>query len=136
MANILADMTVPDPVVNGLRRRGHDVVTTLEAGCALLTIDRLLHRAARERRALLTLDRDVLIAHDGWAATVGPASSPDSPRPPHSGVILMQVELAERFQEEMIAFLDGNPELPGWLYRWRPGHWYLRYPDQTWGMAS
>ena len=59
MARLLADENFPLPVVEELRRLGHDVVTALQAGMANQQIpdDVLLTSATSENRAVLTLNR-------------------------------------------------------------------------------
>ena len=59
MARLYADENFPLPVVEELRRLGHDVVTSWEAGnadCALPD-EAVLAFATAEQRALLTLNR-------------------------------------------------------------------------------
>lgn len=59
MANLYANENFPLPVVVALRRLGHDVLTSAEAGNAgrAAPDDEVLAFAAAERRALLTLNR-------------------------------------------------------------------------------
>jgi hypothetical protein len=59
MARLLADENFPLPVVVGLRRSGHDVLTTNEAALANQQTDdpALLAFAHNEGRAVLTLNR-------------------------------------------------------------------------------
>lgn len=59
MANLYANENFPLPVVVALRRLGHDVLTSAEAGNAGRSVpdDEVLAFAAAERRALLTLNR-------------------------------------------------------------------------------
>ena len=59
MAKFYANENFPLPVVQGLRERGHDVLTTLEAGKANQSIedDEALNLAASLERAVLTLNR-------------------------------------------------------------------------------
>lgn len=59
MAKLLADENFPFPVVEHLRRRGHDVVTMKDlgqsgAGCS---DEQVLQYAANEGRVILTMDR-------------------------------------------------------------------------------
>ncbi len=59
MAQLYSNENFPFPVVEALRVLGHDVLTSLEAGKAGLSIpdDQVLQFAAQERRALLTINR-------------------------------------------------------------------------------
>lgn len=59
MARLYADENLPLPVVEGLRRLGHDVLTALEAGKAGIaeTDEAVLTQARSDSRALLTLNR-------------------------------------------------------------------------------
>lgn len=59
MARLYANENFPLPVVEELRRLGHDVLTTLEAGMAGQAIpdEQVLDFATVEARALLTLNR-------------------------------------------------------------------------------
>jgi len=50
------DVHVPHAIADQLRRRGVDVVTAIEDGCALLPDDRLLERAGELGRVLFTQD--------------------------------------------------------------------------------
>jgi predicted nuclease of predicted toxin-antitoxin system len=67
MADLLADENFPLPVVEELRKRGHDVVTWPETGLANIRyVDPLvLQLAVREERALLTINRkDFIRLHE------------------------------------------------------------------------
>lgn len=59
MARIYANENFPLPVVEELRRLGHDMLTTLETGKAnqSITDDAVLALAIQGRRAVLTLNR-------------------------------------------------------------------------------
>ena len=59
MARLYSNENFPLPVVEGLRRPGHDVLTSLDAGNANRAIsdDDVLAFAAADRRVLLTLNR-------------------------------------------------------------------------------
>ncbi len=59
MARIYANENFPFPVVEELRRLGHDVLTTLDAGNAgkALPDEAVLAMAVAEKRILITLDR-------------------------------------------------------------------------------
>ena len=59
MARIYANENFPLPVVEELRRLGHDVLTVRETGGAnkCLTDDAVLDFACAEKRAVLTLNR-------------------------------------------------------------------------------
>ena len=59
MARLFADENFPLPVVEELRRLGHDVLTIQEAGMANQQVsdDALLRFASSQNRALLSLNR-------------------------------------------------------------------------------
>ena len=59
MARLFADENFPFPVVEALRRMGHDVVTVANVGKAgqALTDTALLQLAAADQRAVVTLNR-------------------------------------------------------------------------------
>lgn len=59
MARFYSNENFPLPVILQLRRAGHDVLTSLEAGKANQRIpdDQVLAFATQEKRALLTLNR-------------------------------------------------------------------------------
>ncbi len=59
MARLFADENFPKPVVEGLRDRGHDVVTLQETGEGGLSVpdDVVLARATAQGRAVLTMNR-------------------------------------------------------------------------------
>ena len=59
MARLYADENFPFPVVEELRRYGHDVLTLQEAGYGGQSIpdEAVLDHAFRENRALLTINR-------------------------------------------------------------------------------
>lgn len=59
MARLYANENFPLPVIEELRRPGHDVLTTLDAGNAnrALPDEEVLAFAIRENRALLTMNR-------------------------------------------------------------------------------
>jgi len=59
VARFFADENLPFPVVEALRRMGHDVVTVADAGNAgqALTDKAILQLAGADRRAVVTLNR-------------------------------------------------------------------------------
>lgn len=59
MARLFADENFPFPVVEALRRIGHDVVTVVDIGKAgqALTDKAILELAAADQRAVVTLNR-------------------------------------------------------------------------------
>ena len=59
MARLFADENLPFPVVEALRRIGHDVVTVADAGKAgqSLTDKVILELATADHRAVVTLNR-------------------------------------------------------------------------------
>jgi hypothetical protein len=81
MARFYSNENFPLPVVLELRRAGHDVLTSLEAGNANQRIpdDQVLAYAAQENRAVLTLNRrDFIKLH--------------KQHPAHSGIIACTVD--------------------------------------------
>lgn len=77
MTNLYANENFPLDVVRALRALGHDVLTSHEAGNAnqSITDETVLEFAARQKRALLTLNRrDFIREH--------------SQRPDHAGIIV------------------------------------------------
>ena len=59
MARLFADENFPFPVVEALRRIGHDVITVVDVGKAgqSLTDKAILELAAADQRAVITLNR-------------------------------------------------------------------------------
>lgn len=81
MARLYADESFPLPVVEELRRLGHDVRTCQEAGHAGqgMADDAVLAHASADQRALLTMNRLHFIRLHG--------ATPD-----HSGIIVCSVD--------------------------------------------
>ena len=113
MARFYANENFPRPVVEQLRRLGHDVLTihdTGEAGQAMAD-DAVLDSACRQDRALLTFNRRHFIRLHGE-------------RPEHSGIVACTFDadfqaLAQRIHEAVGA----EPGLSGRLIRInRPAH--------------
>jgi predicted nuclease of predicted toxin-antitoxin system len=57
------DEQVPAAVVRGLRRRGVDVLSVVEAGLRSRSDTEIIAYARREQRVILTQDRDFLRLH-------------------------------------------------------------------------
>ena len=104
MARIYADENVPLPVVEQLRRLGHDVLTTLEAGNAgkAMPDEDVLEFAVAQNRILITLNRNHFVRLH--------SSNPD-----HHGIIVCSVdpdftEQAHRIHEaiEVARSLEGK----------------------------
>lgn len=57
------DESMPNAVAEGLRRRGHDVTTSVEVGLLAARDDEQLAFATREGRVLITRDQDFLRLH-------------------------------------------------------------------------
>ena len=71
-----ADQHVPQPIVEGLRRRGIDVLTARDAGrCGREDPDQLA-LAASMRRVVVTHDPDFLALHQAGASHMGIAWCP------------------------------------------------------------
>jgi hypothetical protein len=77
MARLYANENFPLPVVEELRKQGHDVLTTLDAGRAGQAIgdEEVLSLARTEGRALLTLNRKHFVRLHGLS-------------PEHSGIVV------------------------------------------------
>ncbi len=104
MARIYADENVPLPVVEELRRLGHDVLTTSDAGNAgkALPDEAVLEFAVAQNRVPITLNRKHFIRLH--------SSNPD-----HHGIIVCSVDpdftaLAHRIHEakEAVESLKGK----------------------------
>ncbi len=82
MARLFADENFPFPVVEALRRLGHDVVTVADAGNAgqAVTDKAILQLAAAEQRAVVTLNRRHFVRLH--------AADPN-----HSGIIVCSIDL-------------------------------------------
>lgn len=107
MARLYSNENFPLPVVEELRRRGHDVLTVLEAGKAEQAIadDEVLAFATCHERAVLTINRKHFIRLH-------------RERPQHAGIIVCTFDAdflgqAGRIHES----LEENPELAGQLLR-------------------
>ncbi len=107
MARLYADENFPFPVVDELRRLGHDVLTIQEAGKANQEFpdDSVLLAATTERRALLTLNRrDFMRLHQQI--------------PDHTGIIVCTADLDFRGQAQRIHdAVDAHERLVGALLR-------------------
>jgi predicted nuclease of predicted toxin-antitoxin system len=112
MARLYANENFPLPVVEELRKSGHDVLTAYESGRAGLSIpdEEVLAFAVAAGRVLVTLNRKHFIHLHG--------ATPD-----HAGIIVCTfdpdfVALARRIH----AALGAHPAIPGLLLRVnRPG---------------
>jgi len=113
MARFYANENFPLPVVEQLRRLGHDVLTIHETGEAgqAMPDDAVLERACREGRALLTFNRRHFIRLH-------------RERPEHSGIVACTFDadfqaLTQRIHEAVVT----DPGLSGRLIRInRPAH--------------
>jgi predicted nuclease of predicted toxin-antitoxin system len=67
---LLLDEHLSPVIAAGLRSRGHDVVAALDVGLSRASDPDLLQRAARERRAVVTLNiRDFRPLHSAYLAS-------------------------------------------------------------------
>lgn len=112
MARFLADENVPQPVVEELRRLGHDVVTLLDLGRANLRLpdEEVLALAVDDGRAVLTLNRrDFVHLHQKVSE--------------HAGIVVCTVDVDFEGQAARIAQATAeSPALAGRLVRVnRPG---------------
>ena len=113
MARLYADENFAFPVVSELRRLGHDVLTTQEAGKAEQSIpdDEVLQFASDTKRAVLTFNRKHFIRLH-------------REMPEHHGIIVCTYDPGFAAQAERIdAAIKEMPELRGLLLRVnRPHH--------------
>jgi hypothetical protein len=96
MAHLYANENFPLPVVEELRRLGHDVLTTYESG-------RVLAFSVAEKRVLLTINRKHFIRLHRQ-------------KPEHSGIIVCTFDLdfaalAQRIHDALVAQSDTNGHL-------------------------
>ena len=107
MASLYADENFPAPVVEGLRRLGHDALTVLESGRAEQAIPDadVLAFATGLGRAVLTLDRkDFIRLH--------------AQQPQHAGIIVCTFDPDFEGQAARIhGALIACPETAGQLFR-------------------
>ncbi len=107
MAKLYANENFPLPVVEALRRLGHDVVTIQETGKAEQRIldDEVLEFAVADDRAVLTLNRKHFIRLH-------------RERPKHAGIIVCTVDSHFAGQAARIhAAIEDTPDLQGQLVR-------------------
>jgi hypothetical protein len=105
MAELYANENFPVPVVEELRRLGHDVLTTHESGRAGIAIpdDEVLAFTVGEKRILLTISRKHFIRLHRQ-------------KPTHSGIIVCTFDLdfaalAQRIHDALAAQSDMNGQL-------------------------
>jgi hypothetical protein len=105
MAELYANENFPLPVVEELRRLGHDVLTTHESGRAGIAIpdDAVLAFTVGEKRILLTINRNHFIRLHRQ-------------KPTHSGIIVCTFDLdfaalAQRIHDALAAQSDMNGQL-------------------------
>ena len=107
MARLYSNENFPQPVVDELRRWGHDVLTVLEAGKADQAIedDLVLAFAVSLGRAVLTLNRKHFIRLHQL-------------RPDHAGIVICTFDPDFVGQAARIhSALELQPQLPGELLR-------------------
>ena len=80
MVRLFADENFPFPVVEALRRIGHDVVTAADVGKAALTDKAILELAAADQRAVVTLNRRHFVRLH-------------AEQPNHAGIIVCSLDL-------------------------------------------
>ena len=107
MARLYANENFPQPAIEELRRLGHDLLTTYEAGKAgqAISDEAVLAFACSEQRAVLTLNRKHFVRLH-------------REQPDHAGIIVCSVDadfafLANRVHEAIIT----QPILSGQLLR-------------------
>ena len=112
MARLYANENFPLPAVEALRRLGHEVLTTAEAGQAGIALPdaEVLAQAAMQGRAVLTFNRRHFIRLHG--------ESPD-----HAGIIVCTFDLDfSALAGRIDAAIRATPTLAGQLLRVnRPG---------------
>ena len=107
MARLYSNENFPVPVVEALRRLGHDVLTTHEAGKSGQAIpdEDVLDFAIEENRAVLTLNRKHFVRLH-------------QKEPKHHGIIVCSVDDDFRaFAERIHATLETEASLRGQLLR-------------------
>jgi hypothetical protein len=107
MARIYANENFPFPVVEELRRLGHDVLTTFESGRAgqRFPDDEMLAFAVSARRAMLTHNRRHFVHLHGK-------------QPAHYGIIVCSVDPdAIEFAQRIHSAIQAHPKLEGQLVR-------------------
>jgi hypothetical protein len=107
VARLYANENFPLPVVEALRRLGHDVVTMREAGRAeqAITDTEVLAEASSDRRAVLTLNRKhfVRLHHE---------------QQQHEGIVACTFDADfERQAQQVHHALEAQPALTGQLLR-------------------
>lgn len=113
MARLYADENFPFPVVAELRKLGHDVLTSHEAGQANLAVrdEEVVKFAESAKRTILTLNRKHFVAlhHAGLR---------------HSGIVVCTFDLDFAGQARRIDQVIGQSDLCGRLVRVNrpPGH--------------
>ena len=107
MARLFADENFPLPVVEALRRLGHDVMTTDDAGKAgqSLTDEAVLDCAGADGRAVLSLNRKHFIRLHGTDRD-------------HAGIVVCTFDLDFGAQAKRIhAAIEARPQLSRHLLR-------------------
>lgn len=107
MARLYSNENFPLPVVQALRRLGHDVVTTRDAGKSDRAIPdpEVLAYAHSENRAVLTLNRKDFIALHNRSSE-------------HSGIVVCTVDIAFEDQAARIhQTIEAAGELAGKILR-------------------
>lgn len=66
MIQLYADENVDDRIIRGLRLRGIDIITAVEAGMTGKPDSEQLSHASSDGRVLLTSDQDFLELHPRW----------------------------------------------------------------------
>lgn len=121
MALCYIDEDVTEYIAPLLRARGHDVMTTTEAGTKGFKDPRQLAFAARAARVLITATRgDFVMLHEAWLRWPRDWSAED--RAVHAGILIVPSgsgKLAERLADEIDRFLDSGVDLRNRLFGWR-----------------
>lgn len=107
MARLLADENFPLPVVEALRRLGHDIVTLADVGHAREAMhdEAVLHLAIADGRAVITLDRRHFVRLHGE-------------HPDHAGIVVCTLDLDFDGQAQRVdAAIREHEALTGTLLR-------------------
>lgn len=104
MARFLADENFPHPVIEELRRLGHDVRTIQESSGAGMADDAVLRAATTDDRAVLTLNRRHFIRLHGVTER-------------HSGILACTFDLEFAAQADRIHAAIAGKDLHGLLLR-------------------
>jgi hypothetical protein len=123
MALCYVDEDVTEYLAPLLRPRGHDVLTTAEAGAKGFKDPRQLAFAARADRVLITANRaDFVMLHEAWLRWSRDWEAEN--RAVHAGILIVPSgsgKLADRLANELDRILVSDIDLRNRLFRWMAG---------------